>query len=120
MPAHAGIHAFVAIKRAQLTRPRPVIASLTRMRASHEAGAINLFNAEDEEQDSRTRRFGITRTLTHPHHCVFLLTQVEIPAPDVPQICAGHDQFRAAQPSWKFCHLAMTKNHWGQTAGCAC
>jgi len=60
MPAHAGIHAFVATKRAQLTRPLPVMASVTRMRASHDAGAMHLFNAEDDEKESRTTRFGIT------------------------------------------------------------
>jgi len=59
MPAHAGIHAFVAIKRAQLTRPLPVMASVTRMRASHDAGAIHLFNAETNEHESRTTRLGI-------------------------------------------------------------
>jgi len=36
------------------------MASVTRMRASHDAGAIHLFNAEDDEQGSRTTRFGIT------------------------------------------------------------
>jgi hypothetical protein len=63
MPAHAGIHAFVAIKRAQLTRPLPVIASVTRMRASHDAKQ-SIFSTPKTTNKSQEQRCLVLLGLT--------------------------------------------------------